>query len=115
MGAGPLVHGDTRGGRETERRPRGSESGPHLMRRRATEGCPRRWVVASNGEWRQRAAASGRGGEVLGQRGRSEGRLRGSFIGRKGEGRWPAWECHRQYRNLAINDGLGCSGTRRKL
>jgi hypothetical protein len=59
-----------------ERRLRGSNSGPHLARRRSTEGCPRRWVVGSNGERRRQAAARGRG-EVLGQRGRSKGRLEG--------------------------------------
>jgi hypothetical protein len=60
---------------KTERRPRGSDSDPHLVRRWSTEGCPWRWVVAGNGERRQRAAVRGRGGEVLGQCGRSEGRL----------------------------------------
>jgi hypothetical protein len=95
---------------KTERRPRGSDSGPHLVRRRPTEGCPRRWVVAGNGERRRRAAARGRGGEVLGRRERSEGRLAGRFIGREGEGRWPAWEGHRQHRSLAINGGRDARG-----
>jgi hypothetical protein len=73
--------------------------------------------VAGNGERWRRAAARGRGGEVLGRRGRSEGRLGGWFIGREGEGRWPVWEGHGQYRNLAINggrdargQGAGCEG-----
>jgi hypothetical protein len=60
-----------------ERRPRGSDSGPHLVRRRYTEGCPQRSVVAGSGEWRRRVAARGRGGEVLGRCGRSEGQLGG--------------------------------------
>jgi hypothetical protein len=38
---------------KTERRPRGSDSSPHLVWRRSTEGHPRRWVVAGNGERRQ--------------------------------------------------------------
>jgi hypothetical protein len=93
-----------------ERRPRGFDSGPHLVRRRPTEGCPRRWVVASNGERRQRAATRGRGGEVLGRRGWSEGWLGGRFIGREGEGRWQAWEDHGQHRNLVINGGRDARG-----
>jgi hypothetical protein len=60
-----------------ERRPRGSDSGPHFMRRRSTEGCLRGWAVAGNGGRQRRAAARGRGGEVLGRRGWSEGRLGG--------------------------------------
>jgi hypothetical protein len=62
---------------KTERRPRGSDSGPHLVRRWSTEGCPRRWVVGGNGERRWRAAARGRGGEVLGRYGWSQGWLGG--------------------------------------
>jgi hypothetical protein len=47
---------------------------------------------------------------VLGRRGWSEGRLGGRFIGREGEGRWPAWEGHAQHRNLAINGGRDVRG-----
>jgi hypothetical protein len=41
MGAGPLAHGNTRGGEKMERRLRGFDSGPHLVRRQSTEGYPR--------------------------------------------------------------------------
>jgi hypothetical protein len=47
---------------------------------------------------------------VLGRRGRSERRLGGRFIGREGKGRWPAWEGHRQHRNLSINGGRDVRG-----
>jgi hypothetical protein len=60
---------------KTERRPRGSDSGPHLVRRRSMEGCLWRWVVAGNGGRRRRAAVRGRGGEVLGRHGRVTGSI----------------------------------------
>jgi hypothetical protein len=53
MGADPLVHGDAREEGKMERRPRRSDSGLHLVWRRSTEGCPRRWVVAGNGARRR--------------------------------------------------------------
>jgi hypothetical protein len=53
MGAGPLVHGNAQGGGENGEKAEGVRFRPSPRAETSTEGCPRRWVVAGNGE-RQR-------------------------------------------------------------
>jgi hypothetical protein len=73
MGAGPLVMATPVEEGKTERRPRGSDSGPHLVRRRL------RRAVHGDGWWP--AIVSG-GGEL--QREVEEGRCWGSVGGVRG-------------------------------